>query len=79
MEERIISILNDLCGAEEGEISLDMDLFEEGLLDSFAVIQLFVEREEAFSVSLEITEIPRQEIATPAKIAQVLRRAGGKG
>ena len=68
-------ILNTLCGAEPGEIEPDLDLFESGLLDSFAVIQLIVELESAFAISMGIETLTREEMATPARIAeQVAKR-----
>ena len=75
MEETIIEILNGICGAEDGEITADLNLFEEGLLDSFGVIQLLVELEERFGVPLEIGELSREQIATPLAIAQLIREA----
>ncbi|MDR1117409.1 MAG: D-alanine--poly(phosphoribitol) ligase subunit 2 [Oscillospiraceae bacterium] len=75
MEEKIMAILNDICGAEEGELEPDTDLFEEEILDSFGVISLFVEIEKRLGVRFEPTEVERAEIATPAKILkQVLLR-----
>ena len=50
-----------------------MDLFQELGLDSFGVIQLVLALEEAFSVSLEIENIPREQIETPEKIAVLIR------
>ena len=54
-----------------------MDLFEEGLLDSFGVIQLLMGLEERFGVTLEMGDLSREEIATPAKIARLVREAKG--
>ena len=75
MEEKIIAILSEQCGAEDGEIGGDTELFEEGLLDSFGVIQLLVSLEEAFGIALEISDLSRSEISTPMKIAALLREA----
>jgi D-alanine--poly(phosphoribitol) ligase, subunit 2 len=72
MEQRIMEILNDICGAQPGELEPDMDLFEAGLLDSFGVVQLLVALEEQLQVVLDIESISREEIATPAKL---IRRA----
>ena len=55
--KKIIDILCDICGAQPEEIDGDLDLFEEGLLDSFGVIQLVLALEEAFGVTLEIGEV----------------------
>ena len=73
IENKIISILSQQCGAEEGEIKDSTELFEEGLLDSFGVIQLVMALEDTFSVSLEIGSIPREQITTPHKIAGLIQ------
>ena len=75
MEEKVLAILNDICGADEGELEMDLELFDEGILDSFGVISLFVEIEKQLGVKFEPTEVDRSEISTPAKIiAQVKQR-----
>lgn len=74
MLENVVAILNRICGTEEGELEPDLDLFEAGLLDSFGVVQLLVELEERLGVELDIATITREEIATPALIAQRIRR-----
>lgn len=73
IEETVIKLLNDLCGAEEGELQPDLDLFEAGLLDSFGVLQLFTELEAAFGVSLPIEAFSREQLATAQKIAALVR------
>lgn len=73
VERKIIGILNGLCGAEEGELQPDLDLFEAGLLDSFGVIELFTELEETFGISIQIETIPRERIATAGRIAALVR------
>lgn len=68
MEEKVMALLAEICGAEDGELTPEMDLFEMGLLDSFGVVQLLVELEERFGAVLDIETVSREEIATPAKI-----------
>lgn len=75
MLEKIMSILNDTCGAQDGELTPDINLFDAGLLDSFGVVQLIVELEEAFQISLDIESIPRGAIATPALIVRLVEQA----
>lgn len=75
MEEQVIAILSGIVGAEEGELEADLDLFESGVLDSFALVQLMVELEEKMGVALEIETLTREEIATPALIAARIRQA----
>lgn len=73
LENKITNILCDLCGGEPDEMEPDLDLFGEGLLDSFGAIQLVMELEKTFSVSLPIEDIPRERIATPKAIAALVR------
>ena len=68
MLEQIIAIINDISGADEGEIEAGTELFEEGIMDSFGVVQLFVQL-EALGVRLDVAEYDRSQISTPAKIA----------
>ncbi len=70
MEEKIMAILEEVCGAEPGELEPDVELFEEGILDCFGMISLFVEIEKQLGIKLEPTELTREEIATPALILQ---------
>lgn len=73
MTEQIIEILNNICGADPGEIQADTMLFDEGLLDSFGVVELIVALEDAFSVSLDPAELERSEMANPAAIAATVQ------
>ena len=68
MLEDIIAIITDISGADEGEIEAGTELFDEGILDSFGVVQLFV-RLEDLGVRLDVAEFDRAQISTPAKIA----------
>ncbi|MCI8524787.1 MAG: D-alanine--poly(phosphoribitol) ligase subunit 2 [Oscillospiraceae bacterium] len=69
MTEKIIALLLDICGADEGEIQPDTELFEEGILDSFGLVQLLVEMEGQLGVSLDPAALERSAISTPAKLA----------
>lgn len=74
-EARVTAILCDLCGAGPDELEFDLNLFDAGLLDSFGVIQLLMELEDAFHISLRIEDIPREKMETPRKIAALVREA----
>ena len=74
-EAKIIEVLCEICGAEPEDLEGDMELFDEGILDSFGVISLFVELEDAFGIKLDPTEVERSVISTPNKlVAYVLER-----
>lgn len=71
MIETVIEILNDIVGADEGEIQADTELFEEGILDSFGLVQMLVELEKLGKV-LDVANLERSDVSTPAKIAALL-------
>ena len=78
MEEKILEILAEKCGVEPEDLKedMDIDLFEEGLLDSFAMLGLLVDFDEQLGVKIEITELERSEINTPTKVIECLSKRG---
>ena len=42
-QKKILSILSGVCGETLGEDELDLDLFENDLLDSLGLVELLVE------------------------------------
>ncbi len=78
MKEKVLSILADKCGVEPEDLKedMDIDMFEEGLLDSFAMLSLIVDFESELGIKLEITEIDRKDINTPNKVIEHLSKRG---
>ena len=74
MVDTIIEILNEITGADEGEIQPDTELFAEGVLDSFGLVQLLVALEEQ-GAALDAAELDRDAISTPEKIAALAEQA----
>ena len=72
MKEKILDILVELCEDDEVRNNLDMDLFEEGLLDSLAFAELLFEVEESFGVIIAPSEIERSDINTANKIISLI-------
>ncbi len=77
MEQTVVNILTEISGADEGEIELDTELFEEGVLDSFGIVQLFVELEERLGVKLDTANMQREDISTAEKIIALCEAARG--
>lgn len=65
MEEKILDILEMVCGSEIVKENKDINLFEEGLLDSLGVIEFLVELEEKLDISIDPIDIERDKINTP--------------
>lgn len=73
MDEQVMAILEEICGAEPGELEADTELFEDGILDSFGLISLFVEIEKKLGITLDPAELSREQLATPALILEQVR------
>lgn len=71
-KQQILEMLVDLCEDDIVLENTDIDLFEEGLLDSFGTINLLVEIETRFDISVPITDFNREEWNTPNRIAAKL-------
>lgn len=76
MEEKLLKILEDICGDETIGNDKDMDLLGEGLMDSMDIVELLVAIEEEFGIALSPTEYEKEELSTFHKIEEILR---GKG
>ena len=64
VEEKMLDMLEEVCGDEEVRDHRDEDLFELGLLDSMAAVELLVDIEDEFGVSIAPTEVEREEMNT---------------
>ena len=72
MEERILTILEDICRDPVVREDPDIDLMEEGLMDSLDYVNFLIDIEDEFGIIIAPTEVSREEVATPAKIIQVV-------
>lgn len=68
IKEAVLDVLEELTGTDEVREDLDLDLFEEGLLDSLGAVQFLVDIEEKTGKAIMITEFDKDEWATPQAI-----------
>ena len=68
MKDTVLSILEDLTGSDEVSKDLDVNLFETGLLDSMATVQLLLEVQAQCGIDVPVSEFERSEWDTPNKI-----------
>lgn len=73
MEKKVLDILSEICEDDCVRDDMDLQLFENDLLDSLAVVELLVALEESFGIVLSPSEITRDDICTPAKIIALVR------
>ncbi|MCL2114438.1 D-alanine--poly(phosphoribitol) ligase subunit DltC [Lactococcus protaetiae] len=70
MKEQIFDIIETIAATDEFREDLDMDLFEEGILDSMKAIMLIVDLEGNFNISLPPSEMDREDWNTANKIVK---------
>ena len=73
MEDTLFSILEDITGTEEVRENPEVDLFEEGLMDSLATVQLLVQLEGQLDVQVPVSEFDRAQWNTPNKIIEQVK------
>ncbi|MDR2493376.1 MAG: D-alanine--poly(phosphoribitol) ligase subunit DltC [Coriobacteriales bacterium] len=72
LDQRLVELLVRICDEPGVADERDEDLFEAGLLDSMAAIELLVALEEGFGVVIAPTAVEREDMNTVNKIiAQV--------
>lgn len=67
-EEKVLDMLEGICDDDAVREECDIDLFDAGLLDSMAAIELLVAIEEEFGVQIAPTAVDRDEMNTVNKI-----------
>lgn len=68
VEERMLDLIEEVCDDEVIREERDIDLFEAGLLDSMAAIELLVGIESEFDVVIAPTAVEREEMNSVSKI-----------
>ncbi len=74
MEEKILDMLEELCGDEIVKEDRDIDLLEEGLIDSLDYVEFLLNVQEEFGLVIAPSELTREEMATPNKIIAVITK-----
>lgn len=68
LESKVLDMLEDICADDAVREERDVDLFDAGLLDSLAAIEVLVGIEENFDVEIAPTAVERKEMNTVNKI-----------
>lgn len=71
LEEKVLAIIEEICEDDVIYEERDINLKEEGLMDSLAFVELLVRMEE-FGIEVAPTEVTSEEIDTPNKIIQYI-------
>jgi D-alanine--poly(phosphoribitol) ligase, subunit 2 len=74
MQDKILDILENICGDEIVKENLDINLLEEDLIDSLDYVTLLLDIQDEFGVVLSPSEFTREEMDTPNKIIETLSK-----
>ena len=72
MKDKVLEILSKACEDDVVKEDLNIELFESDLLDSLGFIELVVDLEEAFGITVAPSELDRSQINTPQKIIDLV-------
>lgn len=72
MKETVIAIFEDVLGCEDLIENQDLNLFEEELLDSLAIIEVLLEIEGRLGIELQPTDLEREDMSTVNKLVKFL-------
>lgn len=78
MEDKVLEIVVDITGEPEISEERDLDLFENGLIDSLGIVSLIVRLEEAFDIVIAPSELEREDFNTVNKITAVVKEKVGQ-
>ena len=68
IKEQVLDMLEEICEDDVVREDLDINMKEEGLMDSLAFVEMLVKIEEIFGLSIAPTEVTYEEIDTPNKV-----------
>ena len=77
IKDQILEMLEEICEDEVVKEDLDINLKEEGLMDSLAFVEMLVRIEENFGLSIAPTEVTFEEIDTPNKVISYIENRLG--
>ncbi|PQZ52333.1 D-alanine--poly(phosphoribitol) ligase subunit 2 [Bacillus sp. MYb209] len=70
---QVLNVLEEVCENDIVKENPDVQLFEEGILDSFGTVSLLVEFQERLNIEVSISDFDRDEWATPNMIIKKLK------
>ena len=72
MKEKVLEIFIEVTGNDEILEDLDLNLFDAGLLDSLAIIEVLLKIEENLEIKLQPTDLEREDMSTVNKMTAFL-------
>ncbi|MBF7017551.1 D-alanine--poly(phosphoribitol) ligase subunit 2 [Staphylococcus durrellii] len=72
--QQVLDLLADVAENNIVKEQPDIEIFEEGIIDSFKTVELLLEIQNKLDIEVSIMDFDRDEWATPNKIIAVLEQ-----
>lgn len=73
IRESVIEIFEEVLGSGEIRDNQDLDMFENEMLDSLAIIEVLLGIEDKLNLSLQPTDLERKDMATVNNLVDFLK------
>lgn len=73
IRESVIEIFEEVLGSDEIRDNQDLDMFENEILDSLAIIEVLLGIEDKLNLSLQPTDLERKDMATVNNLVDFLK------
>ena len=73
IRESVIEIFEEVLGSDEIRDNQDLDMFENEMLDSLAIIEVLLGIEDKLDLSLQPTDLERKDMATVNNLVHFLK------
>ena len=73
IRESVIEIFEEVLGSDEIRDNQDLDMFENEMLDSLAIIEVLLGIEDKLDLSLQPTDLERNDMATVNNLVDFLK------
>ena len=72
MRDKLLDIIENICGDEIVKENPDINLLEEDLIDSLDYVSLLLDIQDEYGVVLSPSELTREQMDTPNKIIETV-------
>ena len=72
MRDKLLDIIENICGDEIVKENQDINLLEEDLIDSLDYVSLLLDIQDEYGVVLSPSEFTREQMDTPNKIIETV-------
>lgn len=73
IRESVIEIFEEVLGSDEIRDNQNLDMFENEMLDSLAIIEVLLGIEDKLDLSLQPTDLERKDMATVNNLVDFLK------